>query len=294
MTGRRGAIVAVCAACGAMAFGSPPAASPPAASPPVVAKPARIVSTNVCTDQLVLMVADRARIASLSYLAADPRISAMSGEAAGLPVNHGLAEQIIPFMPDIVFATAFTTRATNAILRRLGYRVIEVPVATDLAAIATNIRTVADAIGQRERGRALATIFAARIEAARSRRPANPPLAALYWANGYTSGNGTLANAIVEAAGFRTLGRALGVIGTAVVPLESLLVARPDVLIVGGVRADTALAGEVLGHPALARAFAGRPRIGLADNLWLCGTPHVAAAVERLARYRAELGSPAR
>ena len=256
------------------------------AAAPAAAKPARIVSINVCTDQLVLMVAERARIASLSYLASDPRASAMSREAAGLPVNHGLAEQIIPLAPDIVFASAFTTRATNALLRGG----VEVAVATDLAGIATNLRTVADAIGEGERGRVLAAAFTARIAAAGSRHSARPPLAALYWANGYTSGNGTLANAVVEAAGFRTLGRALGVAGTAVVPLESLLAARPDVLIVGGARRGAALAGQVLLHPALVRAFAGLKRFSLPDNLWLCGTPHVAAAIERLARLRAALG----
>ena len=276
MAGRRRAI----AMAGAMAIAAAPAA----------AKPARIVSINVCTDQLVLMVAERARIASLSYLASDPRASAMSREAAGLPVNHGLAEQIIPLAPDIVFASAFTTRATNALLRRLGHRVVEVAVATDLAGIATNLRTVADAIGEGERGRVLAAAFTARIAAVGSRHSARPPLAALYWANGYTSGNGTLANAVVEAAGFRTLGRALGVAGTAVVPLESLLAARPDVLIVGGARRGAALAGQVLLHPALVRAFAGLKRFSLPDNLWLCGTPHVAAAIERLARLRAALG----
>ena len=60
------------------------------------AEPRRIVSTNVCTDQLVLMLAERARIASISYLAADPTMSSMSREAVGLRVNHGLAEEIIP------------------------------------------------------------------------------------------------------------------------------------------------------------------------------------------------------
>ena len=258
-----------------------------AAAPAPAAKPRRIVSTNVCTDQLVLMLAERARIASLSHLAADPRVSAMSREAAGLPVNHGLAEEIIPLAPDMVIAAAFATRATNTILRRLGYRVLEVPVATGLGAIERNILAVAEAVGEPDKGSALARRFAARMAAGRPRRTDPAPLAALYWANGYTSGTGTLANAVVEAAGFRTLGRALGIAGTGVLPLETLLAARPDVVILGREREEPALAGAVLRHPALVRAFAGRPAIRIPENLWLCGTPRIAAAFERLARLRA-------
>ncbi len=260
-----------------------------AAAPSTAAKPERIVSTNVCTDQLVLLLAERARIASLSHLAADPATSAMSREAAGLPVNHGLAEEIVPLDPDLVIATAFSTRATNTILRRLGYRVLEVPVAADLAAVGTNILTVAEAVGEPDKGRALAARLASRIAAATPREPGPPRLAALYQANGYTSGTGTLANAVVEAAGFRTLGRTLGIVGTGILPLETLIVARPDILILGRERAGLALAGAAPRHPALARSFAGRPVIRIPDNLWLCGTPCVAAAYERLVRLRIAL-----
>ncbi len=259
-----------------------------AAVPAAGAKPARIVSINVCTDQLVLMLAERARIVSLSFLATDERASAMSREAAGLPRNHGQAEEIILLDPDIVIASSFTTSATNALLRRLGHRVVEVPVATTLDDVGRSIVLVAEAIGEPEKGRALIDRFAAQISAAKRPRQ-GAPLVALYWANGYTSGTGTLANAVVEAAGFRTLGRTLGIAGTGILPLETLLVARPDVLILGRERAAPALAGAVLRHPALARSFAGRPLIRLPDNLWLCGTPHVAAAFERLVRLRTAL-----
>ena len=260
-----------------------------AVAPTVASKPQRIVSTNVCTDQLVLMLAERARIASLSYLATDPSVSAMSQQAAGLPVNHGLAEEIIPLAPDLVIAAAFTARATNATLRRLGYRVLEVPVATDFGAVERNILAVAEAAREPAKGRALARRFAARVSTGGRRPSDRSPLAALYWANGYTSGTDTLANAVVEAAGFRTLGRALGIAGTGFLALETLLAARPDVVILGRGRRAPALAGMVLRHPALVRALADRPAIRIPENLWLCGTPHVAVALERLVGLRSAL-----
>ena len=62
---------------------------------PAQAKPARIVTTNVCADQLALILADRSRIMSVSRLAADPGVSNLAREAEGLPVNGARAEEIV-------------------------------------------------------------------------------------------------------------------------------------------------------------------------------------------------------
>lgn len=280
---RRGAAAAVLAAALAAA---------PAGAAGAAAKPERIVSVNVCADQLVLMLAERRRIASLSRLAADPEVSAMSRAASGLPRNHGQAEEILPLDPDVVVAGAFSARAAASLLRRLGYRVVEVPVATALDDVARNVALVAEAVGEAAKGRALIREFEAEIAAVRRRAdPGSPaPLAALYWANGYGSGPGTLANALVEAAGFRTLGRRLGIAGTGILPLETLVAAAPDVLILGRLRGGAALAGAALDHPALARGLAGAARAALPDKLWLCGTPPAAVSIlRRLARLRAEV-----
>ena len=256
---------------------------------PAWAKPERIVSMNLCADQLVMMLADRDRIASVSYLAANPTASALAAEADGITLNHGLAEEILPMEPDLVLAGTFTTRPTVFLLRRFGYPIVELPVASSLGDIRSSIRVVAEAVGEPARGEALIADFDRTLQAVPATDSKPPPLAVLYWANGFTSGENTLANAAVEAAGFRTLGRALGLNGTAQLPLETLLNANPDVLIVGRKRDDPALANEVFRHPALDRAFAGRPMISVPDHLWICGTPFVAEAVARLAALRVTL-----
>ncbi len=253
-----------------------------AGAAPASAKPGRIVSMNLCTDQLVMLLADRERIASVSYLAADPRVSALAGKVAGLTVNHGLSEEILPMNPDLVLAGTFTTRPTVFLLRRLGYRVVELPVAVGLDDIRSNIRIVARAIGETERGETMIAAFDGRLPSPQAVRAGPRSLAVLYWANGYTSGTGTLANAAMEAAGFRTLGRELGLTGTSQLPLETLLASDPDVLVIGRKRDKPALANEVFRHPALKRAFATRPKVSIPDYLWLCGTPFVADAVAQL------------
>src|SRR5262245_1692186 len=57
--------------------------------------PRRIVSLNLCTDQLVLALADRDTVRSVTWLACDPQSWVMEAAAAEVPVNHGLAEEII-------------------------------------------------------------------------------------------------------------------------------------------------------------------------------------------------------
>ena len=67
-------------------------------------RPARIVSLNMCTDELVLRLADPVRIASVTWLSQDPRNANMAEAARRVPANHGLAEEVLGFKPDLVVA----------------------------------------------------------------------------------------------------------------------------------------------------------------------------------------------
>jgi hypothetical protein len=95
--GARASAVCVCAALLAVAA-------------PAFAKPQRVVSINMCMDELVLRLADRDAIASVTWLSQDPRNANMAEAAKGLPANNGLAEEALSFHPDLVLAGPFTER----------------------------------------------------------------------------------------------------------------------------------------------------------------------------------------
>ncbi len=272
MTFRRAADIGAAALAALVFFGSPAWA----------AKPARIVSLNLCTDQLLLSLAPRENIAALSFLVADPISSAYTAEARGIKLLRGQAEEILPLKPDLVFAGLFTTPATIRILKRFGIPVVTVQAATNFATIERNINLVARAIGFPERGKKL-------IEKLRETLPpesgthAKPrPIAALLWANGFSSGRGTLSHAVIERAGFRNLASLLGQPGTHVLPMERLVEQGPDILVIGHPSPYPSLANKLLLHPALRAAFKAKPRIAIGDGLWLCGTPATARAVRLL------------
>ena len=73
-------------------------------------RPQRVVSMNLCTDQLAMLLAAPGQLISVSYLAQDARSSAMAEAAQGFEMNHGLAEEIAFLRPDLVLAGRYTTR----------------------------------------------------------------------------------------------------------------------------------------------------------------------------------------
>jgi iron complex transport system substrate-binding protein len=254
------------------------------------AKPARIVSLNLCADQLLIALAERRNIASVTYFAAKPEYSPNAGQARGLAVNYGQAEEIIPLKPDLVFAGRFSARATVGILRKLGYPVVEIPVVHSMQDVRRNVRLVARAIGERARGEAMIASFDGRLKAIARGQSAIRPIAAIYWVRGNTAGVGTLMGAIVEQAGFVNLARRLGISGTANLPLETLLSSPAEALVLASTSGDPpSLAAEAVTHPALARLIRTRPSVAMSSQLWSCGTPSLVDAIARLAALRRQV-----
>ena len=251
-------------------------------------KPQRIVSLNLCTDQLLLQMVEKDRIAALTYLAGDPRSSAMASEARGIPATSGVAEDVIALDPDLVLAGTFSTRGTVAILRRLGYRVVEFEPETDFDSIKTNIRKLANATGEEPRGAAMA----ARLDAALGALPSAPdhrPIYANYNANGYIPGDATLITRLANLAGFDTLPQALGRPGMQQVSLEQMLVTRPDVIDLGDFDGAPALATEMFAHPALQRLMRERRVINLPGRYTDCGSMLTLEALDALVAARRSL-----
>jgi iron complex transport system substrate-binding protein len=246
------------------------------------------VSLDLCSDQLLLELAPRERIAAVTHLAGDASVSAIPEQAKGIPITHGAAEDVLGHDPDLILAGPFGVSATIDLLRRLQLNVVLVPLAQDLAGVRTSVKTVAQAIGETARGEAMLAEFDRRLALIAKPAPAQDrpvPSALLYQVGGVVSGPNSLADAVLSAAGFRNKARDYALARNGQVPLELLLAEPPDLLVLAS-RAEhyPTPAADNLRHPALARLLEARASLDLPWQLWLCGTPHVAEAVERLAR----------
>lgn len=257
--------------------------------------PRRVVSMNVCTDQMAMLLAADGQLHSVSYLAADPNTSMLAADARRFAVNHGLAEEVFLMQPDLVLAGSYTTRATVGLLRKLGVRVEEFAPETSFDEVKASLRRMGDMLGRRDRAEALVAELDRKLAAAKAK--AHPDITiATYYANAYTSGAGTLVDAVVMASGLTNLATKLGMSGTQQLPLELLIMARPDMLVDSEARyAAPALAQQTFVHPAYRTLAAETGSVSVPARYTICGTPFTAEAVQLLsdaASERARTGKP--
>ncbi|MGP3695948.1 ABC transporter substrate-binding protein [Rhodobacter sp. NSM] len=260
-----------------------------AAAPAVAEAPRRVVSINLCTDQLAMMLAAPGQLLSVSNLATEPQTSAMVEEARAYPANRGQAEQVFLMRPDLVLAGTFTARASVDLLRRLGVEVVELPPATSLADIPGHLRIVGRAIGREAQAERLVGEFEAGLERLQVDLP--PARAAMYYPSGYTTGSGTLADAILDHAGFSNVAADLGLDGGGNLPLERLVMADPEMIVTSTAYPGSSRAEELLAHPALRAVQSEAGAAEVSDSDWICGTPAVLRALQEMGEARRRLGS---
>lgn len=229
----------------------------------------RVVSLNLCTDQLLVLLAPEKAVA-LSTLARDPALSVVADEARRLPEVRADAEAVLALRPDLVLAGEYGAQATLAALKARGVPVLQLGLPGGFDAIRAQVREVAQALGAEARGEVLIAEMEGVLAALP--RPSPAPTAVLLGARGWTSGPGTLGDAVLRAAGYRNAGA--GHVG-----LERLLAHRPDVLVTAEAPRFPSLATAMLEHPAL-RSL---PRKLFAPALLACAGPFTAQAAEAVA-----------
>jgi iron complex transport system substrate-binding protein len=247
-----------------------------AAPPP---PPQRIVSLNMCADQLLLALADRSQIAAITRLSRDPDMSAVAAEARTMPVVRGSAEDVLALRADLVVATSGRRQMVMAALGDPPIATLDLDPANSYPEILQQIRAVAAAVGHRDRGEALI----ARMNAALATVPRNAGrgrVAAYYQRRGFLTGTGTLIDDMMRRLGLTNLATRLNKPPLAQMSLEEMAVARPDYLIVETETDRVADQGtEMLHHPLLANI----PRLRIPQAWTVCGSPFYIHAIRSLA-----------
>ena len=250
--------------------------------------PQRIMSLNVCTDLLLLELAPRARIASVTFLAPEAAQALFPGAAAGIALNHGSAEDIVNVKPDLILDSGLSNPMIRRIATRMGVPVIEVKNADSFADIRDVVRQVGAVVGAGARAERLIAQMDATLAALAAHPPARR-LRVVAWSGGSSvPGKGSLTDAIVTAAGAVNIAAQPGA-AESTFGVEELLAAAPDALLYGGATlGQPSLLNDEGQHRAVRQLYAGR-RIAYNDITHTCGVPQSADSARDLRRALAAL-----
>jgi iron complex transport system substrate-binding protein len=249
---------------------------------PALATGPRIASMNVCTDQLLMKLADPEQIVGLSRFSRD---AWMTGDTYRYPILSGGAEDVLVLGPDVVVASLFDKRSTRELLKAHGLHLAEFAVPQNLDEARVQIRQMGEIAGHADRAAAeIARLDAALARARQSvagRHGRVLPLSR----RGWVAGRDSFLGALLRETGLFSAAGELGIGMGGYASLEAIVSVKPDFLLVSQVGDFAGDDGQAfLLHPALERFYPPEKRIVIPERLTECGGVTIADALDVLVR----------
>ncbi|AUC94401.1 iron ABC transporter [Bradyrhizobium sp. SK17] len=243
----------------------------------------RVVSMNVCSDQLVLSLADPDQILGLSRFARDAWQSWAADKARNYPLLSGGAEDVLLLRPDLVVVSLFDKRATRDLLKANGLHLVEFTVPRTLDEVKDQIRAMGDVLQHPDRAQAEVARLDAAIARVRAVASVHHYRVLPLERRGFVSGDSSLISSLLTATGLTNVAGELGLGAGGFASLEAIVKLRPDFILVSeaGDRAEDEGRAFLL-HPALERFYPREKRIVLPERLTVCGGVMLADALDRL------------
>jgi iron complex transport system substrate-binding protein len=243
----------------------------------------RIISMNICTDQLLLAIADPAQIMGLSRFSRDARQGWADDKARQFPMLSGGAEDILVLKPDVVAASDFDKRSTREILKANGQNLVEFPIPRTLADVREQIRQMGDLAGHPERASAEIARLDAAISGAKQAAAGKHFRMLPLSRRGWVPGRDSFVGAILAEAGLVSAAGELGISFGGFVSMEEIIRLKPDFLVVSDASERAEDDGRAfLLHPALERFYPKSKRIVIPERMTECGGVLLADALNAL------------
>jgi iron complex transport system substrate-binding protein len=250
---------------------------------PATAAGPRIASMNVCTDQLLITLADPEQILGLSRFARERLESFAADDARRFPILSGGAEDILVLAPDIVVASLFDKRSTRELLKENGLHLAEFAVPRNLDEVKAQIREMGEVVGHPDRASAEITRLDAAIVRARQAVAVKHYRVLPLSRRGWVTGSDSLLSSLLAETGLFNAAADLGISFGGFASLEAIVNLKPDLIVVSeaGDRAEDDGRAFLL-HPALERFYPPSRRIVIPDRLTVCGGVMLADALDVL------------
>jgi len=245
----------------------------------------RIASMNVCTDQLLLPLADPEQILGLSPFSRDAWQSWAADDARKYPRLSGGAEDVLVLKPDVVVASLFDKRSTRELLKAQGLRVTEFSVPRNLDEVKAQIRKMGEIAGHSDRATAEIVRIDGAVARARNVVLEKPYSVLPLSRRGWVFGKDSLISSLLSEVGLFNAAADLELGTGGFASLETIVKTRPDLLVVSeaGDRAEDDGRAFLL-HPALERFYPLEKRIVLPERLTVCGGVMLAEALDVLVK----------
>jgi iron complex transport system substrate-binding protein len=220
----------------------------------IMRKPERIVSVTLPSDEILLALVEKGRLAAVTGLSQDDVVSNIAAQVSDVPVKLSQlnVEVIVSLKPDIVFVADWSDASSVRQLRDAGLPVFQFKSPLTVKQIQAGIARIAVAVGEEGKGKALLQWMDGRLAAVASGiagLPSGKRLTVMDYNTWSSSmGRGSSWDEIVRLAGLENAVSGLSADRYGAVPIsrEKLLELDPDILI---------LPGWVYGDPAGADAF---------------------------------------
>jgi iron complex transport system substrate-binding protein len=244
--------------------------------------PQRVMSLNMCTDQLLLDLLPPSQITSVTFLSHSSPNAALAAQAAQVGINYGTAEEVLAQNPDLIISGDASTPTTRAMLARTGYRLYEVASADNFDEIRQTTRELGIVLDEEKRAQELIVRMDATLAELMHSMPELQIRVVAWDGGGFVPGRGLLFNDILNVAGGINIAAADSNDYLVDFDLEELLRARPDLIAYASATLDApTLTTQLLQHPVVRRLYEDR-QITYADNLYICGSPQSADAAKDL------------
>lgn len=242
--------------------------------------PGKILSVNLCADQMLIALAPRGRIVALGPFSRDPLLSFFSQRAETFPQVRARSEALFQMEADAITVGPFDNAFMRQMMRRRKIEEIVVGRWTSIGEVLRGVASFAKAIGESAAGQQLVDEIQSSMKGLQGlvdRTPA--PSFLILHRRGFV-GEGGLVSELLEMAGLVDAAKGQA---SRFLSVESVIALRPSLLVVSGRNLKSEDRGlELLEHPALTLLYPGERRITTPDILTTCGGPSTPALIHHL------------
>ena len=240
---------------------------------------ARVITTNICIDSLVVALIGTESLVAVSALANDDRYSHISDEVKDLQKVTFNAEIIYALNPSLVLASNFSSAKTKSALKKLGVNVRLISFARSVEDIEKNIFILGKLLNAESRAQELTRLLKTPKVNVKNIKQL---IALQYSTNRFVHGRNSLISSIIRRSGFKSYSEFLGYDQGRYISAEALVKSAPDVLILDGDKSFSDKSGSPLYHPALLKANSKTKALFIETKHWSCGTPKVVDLISSL------------